>query len=131
MNLFPSSWELYSHLFFGKFFYIPRSVLYPGIKFSKFVTNIAIHISIFLFPGIYKYISIFLFLGIYKFNLKQTHLKGDVIRRGCLMKKETNIKRSSKFHHKICTLIPTYNLGLKEYLIIINQTYFDQRSLNY
>jgi len=51
-NLFPS-------FSLGKFS-IPRNILYPGIKFSKLVTNIGIYISIILFPGINKY------------NLKQT-----------------------------------------------------------
>ena len=63
MNLFPSSWELYSHPLPWEKFSIPRNILYPGIKFSKLVTNIGIYIPIILFPGINKY------------NLKQTHLK--------------------------------------------------------
>jgi len=63
MNLFPSPWELYSHPFLWEKFSIPKKVLYPGIKFSKLVTNIGMRIPIILFPGIYKY------------NLKQTHPK--------------------------------------------------------
>jgi hypothetical protein len=62
MKLFPSSWELYSHPFLWEKFSIPRNVLYPGIQFSKLVTNMCMHISILLFQGIYKY------------NLKQTHM---------------------------------------------------------
>jgi len=63
MNLFPSPWELYSHPFPWEIFSIPRNILYPGIKFSKLVTNIDIYIPIILFPEINKY------------NLKQTHPK--------------------------------------------------------
>jgi len=62
--LFSSPWELYSHPFPWKNFSIPSNILYPGIKFSKLVTNIGIYIPIILFPGINKY------------NLKQTHPKG-------------------------------------------------------
>jgi len=61
MNLFSSPWELYSHCYLWKKISIPRNVLYPGIKFSKLVTNIDMCIPIILFSGIYKY------------NLKQTH----------------------------------------------------------
>ena len=65
MNLFPSPWELYSHPFSWENFSITRNILYPGIKFSKLVTNIDIDI----------YISIILFSGINKYNLKQTQPK--------------------------------------------------------
>ena len=54
MNLFPSPWELYSHPFPWEIFSIPRNILYPGIKFSKLVTNIGLCIFMILFPGIYK-----------------------------------------------------------------------------
>jgi len=63
MNLFSSLWELYSHHFLWEKISILRNNLYPGIKFSKLVTNIDIYISIILFPKINKY------------NLKQIHLK--------------------------------------------------------
>jgi len=63
MNLFSSSWELYSHHFLWENFPIPINVLYPEIKFSKLVANIGMHIYILLFSGIYEY------------NLKQTHPK--------------------------------------------------------
>ena len=59
MNLFSSSWELYSHHFFLENYSILGNTLYPKIKFSKFVTNIGIFLN--------------LFSGIYKYNLKQTH----------------------------------------------------------
>ena len=56
MNLFSSSWELYSTLFFGNFFSIPKNILYQRINFSKFVTNIVMYIFIILFIEIYEYI---------------------------------------------------------------------------
>ena len=72
MKLFSSSWELYFHPFLWEKFYIPGNILYLGIKYSKHVTNIDMHISIFLFSGIYEY------------NLKQTHSK-------CLYKPEAKM----------------------------------------
>jgi len=33
-------------------FSIPRNILYPGIKFSKLVTNIGMYVFMILFPGI-------------------------------------------------------------------------------
>jgi len=63
MNLFQSSYELYSHPFLWEKFSIPKNVLYEVMKFIKPITNIRMHISIVLF------------LGIYEYNLKQTHTK--------------------------------------------------------
>jgi len=36
-------------LFFGKKFYISKNILYPGMKFSKLVTNIGIHFHYIVF----------------------------------------------------------------------------------
>ena len=52
MILFSSLWELYSHHFLWEMFSIPRNILYPGIKFSKLVTNIGMYVFMILFPGI-------------------------------------------------------------------------------